>query len=120
MPRPFHIEIVDLSRLGPASVAVGRSFQRRWQLAAQGGRGSFFGSGHRVRLRRFPGDEAATVAAAGPMAQQEGRGLTRRKADWHDVNLPDAIPVAFGTGGRVGNASGAASSRRASRWQPAR
>ena len=44
MPRPFHIEIVDLSRLGPASVAVGRSFQRRWQLAAQGGRGSFFGS----------------------------------------------------------------------------
>ena len=87
---------------------------------AAGGAGrarGFFWLGHRVRLCRFRGDEAATVAAAGPMAQQEGRGLTRRKADCHDVNLPDAIPVAFGTGGRVGNASGAASSRRASRWQ---
>jgi hypothetical protein len=62
---------------------------------------AFFWLGHRVRLRRLPGDEAATVAAAGPMAQQEGRGLTRRKAD---CNLPDAIPLAFGTGGRVGNA----------------
>ena len=33
------------------------------------------------------------------MAQQEGRGLTCRTAERHDVNLPDVIPVAFGTGG---------------------
>jgi hypothetical protein len=32
------------------------------------------------------------------MAQQEGRGLTCRTAEWHDVNLPDVIPDALGTG----------------------
>jgi hypothetical protein len=55
--------------------------------------------GLRPRCGSDPGDQAAPVAAAGPMAQQEERGLTRRTAEWHDVDLPDVIPVAFGTGG---------------------
>ena len=42
-PGLFHIEVVDLGRLGPASVAVGRAFQRRWQLGWEGA-GGFFGS----------------------------------------------------------------------------
>ena len=48
-PDLFHIEVVDLGRLGPASVAVGRAFQRLWQLAWPGGRGRLLWLGHRVR-----------------------------------------------------------------------
>jgi len=48
-PSLFHIEVVDLGRLGPASVAVGRAFQRLWQLVGPGARGRVLWLGHRVR-----------------------------------------------------------------------